>query len=69
MGVGVIIVGLRPDDYRQLHQLAKDKGRRPQDLAGIYLEQAIRRAKAPAADRPADDRLVTTAPRGPGEAA
>jgi len=60
--MGVIIVGLRPDDYRQLHRLAKDKGRRPQDLAGIYLERAVRRATAPAAVRPTDDHhdLVTT---------
>ena len=63
--MGAIVVSLRPDDYKQLHQLAQAKGRRPQDLTGIYLEQAIRRAKPPAAaDRPTTDQLLTN-PRGP----
>jgi len=62
--MGAIVVGLRPDDYRLLHQLAEAKGRRPQDLAGIYLEEAIRRARAPATTSP-DDRstTLTTDPR------
>ncbi len=62
--MGAIVVGLRPDDYRQLHQLAEAKGRRPQDLAGIYLEQAIRRAKAPALHQ-AHSRLTATDSREP----
>jgi len=62
--MGAIVVGLRPDDYKQLHQLAEAKGRRPQDLAGIYLERAIRRARVPAPTAP-DDRCatLTTDPR------
>lgn len=56
--MGAIVVGLRPDDYKQLYQLAQSKGRRPQDLAGIYLERAIRRAKVPSS-LPSDDTLAT----------
>jgi hypothetical protein len=44
--MGAIIVGLRPCDDERLRRLAEAKGCRPQDLAGIYLERAIRRAGA-----------------------
>jgi hypothetical protein len=45
--MGAVIVGLRPCDDARLKELAVAKGCRPQDLAGIYLERAIRRANAP----------------------
>jgi hypothetical protein len=45
--MAAIFVGLRPCDDARLRQLAEAKGCRPQDLAGIYLERAIRRAAAP----------------------
>jgi len=64
--MGAIVVGLRPDDYKRLQQLAELKGQRPQDLAGIYLEQAIRRVKAPAIGQSPDDRPMTTAPHSSG---
>ena len=54
--VGAIFVGLRPGDHERLKQLAQDAGRPPQELAGIYLERAIRRARPPEDARPAPDR-------------
>jgi hypothetical protein len=45
--MAAIFVGLRPCDDMRLRQLAEAKGCRPQELAGIYLERAIRRATAP----------------------
>jgi hypothetical protein len=45
--MAAVTVGLRPCDDARLRQLAEAKGFRPQDLAGIYLERAIRRATAP----------------------
>ena len=63
--MGAIVVGLRPDDYKRLHQIAEYEGRRPQDLAGIYLERAIRRAVLPKlldGVLPTDDRLTTGSP-------
>jgi hypothetical protein len=53
--MGAIIVGLRPCDDKRLRQLAEAKGCRPQDLAGIYLERAIRRAGPQRAERPTTD--------------
>jgi hypothetical protein len=46
--VGAIVVGLRPGDHKRLKELAKVQGRPPQELAGIYLERAIRRVRVPA---------------------
>jgi hypothetical protein len=45
--MAAIFVGLRPCDGARLKELAAARGCRPQDLAGIYLERAIRRATAP----------------------
>jgi hypothetical protein len=45
--MGAVIVGLRPCDDTRLKELAAARGCRPQDLAGIYLERAIRHATAP----------------------
>ncbi len=45
--MGAIIVGLRPGDHARLKQLAERQGRPPTEVAGIYLERAIRRARAP----------------------
>jgi hypothetical protein len=64
--MGAIIVGLRPSDDERLRRLAASKGIRPQDLAGIYLERAIRRAGAPTNEESADpdrstDRAAVTA--------
>jgi len=52
--MGAIFVGLRPYDDKLLRQLATARGCRPQDLAGIYLERAIRRAGAPPPEEQAD---------------
>ena len=49
--MGAIVVGLRPSDNERLQQLARSKGIRPQDLAGIYLERAIRRASVPPSEQ------------------
>ena len=60
--MGAIFVGLRPGDHKRLKELAQVQGRPPQELAGIYLERAIRRVRMPADDAgalPADDRLTT----------
>ena len=70
--MGAIVVGLRPGDHKRLRELVEVQGRPPQELAGIYLERAIRRVRLPADGAgapPTDDRLTTAAPRGPGEAA
>jgi hypothetical protein len=42
--MGAIVVGLRPGDHDRLRRIAESRGYRLQDLAGIYLERAIRRA-------------------------
>jgi hypothetical protein len=57
--MGAIFVGLRPGDHKRLKELAQLQGRPPQELAGIYLERAIRRVRMPAevpapTDRPTD---------------
>ncbi len=62
--MGAIVVGLRPSDDERLRQLARSKGVRVQDLAGIYLERAIRRAGGSASDRPADHRADQAALSG-----
>jgi len=53
--MGALIVGLRPCDDARLRRLAEAKGCRPQDLAGIYLERAIRRSGAPSPDESTTD--------------
>ena len=52
--MGALFVGLRPCDDKRLRQLATARGCRPQDLAGIYLERAIRRAGAPPPEEQGD---------------
>ncbi len=53
--VGAIIVGLRPGDHEDLKQLAERVGRPAKEVAGILLEEAIRRERGirltPVADR------------------
>jgi hypothetical protein len=61
--MGAIVIGLRPGDHKRLEELAQVQGRPPQELAGIYLERAIRRGRTPAEGAralPADDRLTVT---------
>ena len=41
-----IVLGLRPGDKKLLERQAEEAGRPSKELAGIYLEQAIRRAEA-----------------------
>ncbi len=41
--VGAIVVGLRPGDHKDLDQIAQLIGRPAKEVAGILLEQAIRR--------------------------
>ena len=53
--MGALIVGLRPCDDARLRRLVEAKGCRPQDLAGIYLERAIRHAGGAPSDQPATD--------------
>lgn len=48
------MVGLRPYDHQKLRELAKSKGCREQDLAGMILEDGIRKAGAPPDDVPTD---------------
>jgi hypothetical protein len=62
--VGAIVVGLRPGDHKRLKQLAEVQGRPPQELAGIYLERAIRRVRVPAAT-PALETQPSNDPREP----
>src|SRR4051794_8967275 len=45
--VGAIIIGLRPGDQRDLDRIAERVGRPPKEVAGILLEQAIRRETWP----------------------
>lgn len=52
--MAVVMVGLRPHDHQKLRELAKAKGCREQDMAGMLLEEAIRRAAAPLDDVPTD---------------
>ncbi|MFN8636162.1 MAG: hypothetical protein U0893_20115 [Chloroflexota bacterium] len=41
--MGAIVVGLRPGDHEELKRLAAHAGRPAKELAGIFLEEAIRR--------------------------
>jgi hypothetical protein len=66
--VGAIVVGLRPGDHKRLKQLAEVQGRPPQELAGIYLERAIRRVRVPA-ETPALETQSSDDPREPAGAA
>ncbi len=63
--MGAVIIGLRPGDHMELNQLAERVGRPAKEVAGILLEEAIRRERGirlmPVGDRPD--------PRGPGTAA
>jgi hypothetical protein len=47
-----IILGLRTGDQKLLDAQAKALGRPARELAGIYLEQAIRQAEAERRSRP-----------------
>jgi hypothetical protein len=42
----VVDVGLRPGDHKDLKQIAERIGRPAKEVAGILLEQAIRRESA-----------------------
>jgi hypothetical protein len=63
--VGAIVVGLRPGDHKRLKELAEVQGRPPQELAGIYLERAIRRVRAPAATPATTSATLTSDQREP----
>jgi hypothetical protein len=41
--MGAIVLGLRPGDHKRLNQVADQWGRPPKEVAGILLEEAIRR--------------------------
>ena len=41
--MGAVIIGLRPGDHKLLDHLAELRGRQPKEVAGILLEEAIRR--------------------------
>jgi hypothetical protein len=56
--VGAVIIGLRPGDHKDLNQIAERVGRPAKEVAGILLEQAIRRESG--------NRLTVTAPRAEG---
>jgi hypothetical protein len=60
--MGAIVVGLRPGDHKRLKELAELQGRPPGEVAGIYLEQAIRQVDVPPSDRPAKGRSGTGSP-------
>ena len=42
----VIDVGIRPGDHKGLKQIAERLGQPPREVAGILLEEAIRRESA-----------------------
>ena len=54
--MGAVIVGLRPGDHKDLNMLAERVGRPAKEVAGILLEEAIRRERgirlAPVDHRP-----------------
>jgi hypothetical protein len=41
--MGAIVLGLRPGDQERLKHVADQWGRPPKEVAGILLEEAIRR--------------------------
>ena len=43
--MGAVIIGLRPGDHKELNQIAERVGRPPKEVAGILLEEAIRRER------------------------
>ncbi len=61
--MGAIIVGLRPGDHKDLNQIAAQVGRPAKEVAGILLEQAIRRERLGTA---ADERRVVLTVSSPG---
>ena len=61
--MAALIVGLRAGEHKELNQIAKRVGSTPKEVAGILLEQAIRRAKVSTAASASDDYL-TTIPAG-----
>jgi len=64
-----IMLGIRPGDQERLRELADRHGRQPAELAGILLEQAIRReAGEDLADHLPADRRPPAAPAVPIEA-
>lgn len=63
--MGAIVVGLRPGDHEDLNQIAELVGRPPKEVAGILLEQAIRRERGgPLADQENDSsaELIASSP-------
>ena len=58
--MGAVIVGLRPGDHKELEQIAERIGRPPREVAGILLEEAIRRESG--------ERLTTTPAGSPAAA-
>jgi len=66
--MGAVIVGLRPGDHKDLDQLAELVGRPAKEVAGILLEQAIRRERGSTLEDSCSA-VLTTDPRGTGTAA
>jgi hypothetical protein len=64
--MGAVIIGLRPSDHKDLNQLAERIERPAKEVAGILLEEAIRREARAGVSNATHQ---TTAPAGPGEAA
>jgi hypothetical protein len=58
--MGAIVVGLRPGDHKRLKELAELQGRPPGEVAGIYLEQAIRQANEAMPALPIEEKRITT---------
>jgi hypothetical protein len=54
-----VILGLRPGDFKRLERLAEDRDLPPRELAGILLEEAIRRVSGDR--RPLDPPIVEAA--------
>jgi len=61
--VGAVIAALRPGDHGRLEAIADRWGRPAKEVAGILLEEAIRRESTGTASVQKND------PRGPGAAA
>ena len=62
--MAAIIVGLRPRDHEDLKRLAERVGRPAKELAGIYLEEAIRRASGVVSRRAQTDAGASASTNG-----
>jgi predicted DsbA family dithiol-disulfide isomerase len=48
--MGAVIIALRRSDHERLYEIAAERGMSPKDMAGVLLEEAIRREMRQARD-------------------